>query len=288
MTDEESSDERPKLVRSDSLPATPERIVSLAPNFTEIMFALGVGDRVVGVTKYCNHPEEASERPVIGSFSNPNFEAILARDPDLVGGVISGGKREVVERLEGAGLNYVFVRMSTIGETFEGIRRLGQIVGRGERAEALTAEMRNELAELEERWSDAKPPRVLLVYGHDPLVAAGPDTFGDELLARAGAENVLADAETRYPRLDAEKLIELAPERIVDTAMAERSKARSFWNSYTSSSALGELRIVQLTGEAVMRPGPRLPRALETMGRAIHGTSDSDIESDDRILEITP
>jgi iron complex transport system substrate-binding protein len=273
---EREANETPKLVQSDDLPDEPERIVSLAPNVTEMLFALGAGDRVVARTKYCDHPEDATDLPSVGSFANPDFESIVAKEPELVVGVVSGGSKQVFERLESVEVPYLFVRTDTIDETFDGIEAVGDAIGEGKAADALTTEMRERLDELGGRWQPEEPPSVLLVYGHEPLVAAGPGTFGHQLLEAAGATNVLADADTSFPRLDIEKVVELNPDRILDTAMVNRESDDEFWRPHEAIEAVAQGRVSYLTDPVVLRPGPRLPEALERFGEALYGADGSD------------
>lgn len=267
----ESSTESPLVAKSDELPDEPERLVSLAPNVTEMLFALGIGDRVVAVTSHCDYPETVTALPSVGSFANPDFETIVAKQPDLVVGVVSGGDRGVFERLKSVDIPYAFVRTDTIGETMRGLETIGRLVGRADKASSLAERIRTQLDDLRARWNDEARPQVLLVYGHEPLVAAGPGTFGHQLLEAAGAENVLADADTQYPRLDIEKVVELRPEIIVDTARVESPGDDEFWASHTAIEAVRRDRVRYLTDPVVLRPGPRLPEALRKLGRAIHG-----------------
>ncbi len=280
--EDDAVDRSPELVESDELPADPERVVSLAPNTTEILFELGLGDRVVGVTKHCDHPEEASERPSVGSFASPDFERILAREPDLVVGTVSGGNRAVFERLDGVGVPYVFVRTDTIEETLEGIEAVGEAVGEREAGAALAEQVRRGLKRARRElkglraWAVDDPPEVLLVYGHDPLVVAGPGTFGHELLRLVGAKNVLGGAETAFPRLDIEKVIELQPDRILDTAMIEGAGQRDFWAAHEGIEAVEQGRVAYLEDAVVLRPGPRLPEALARFGEALYGEAEAE------------
>jgi iron complex transport system substrate-binding protein len=274
----EGDEERAEVVTGGELPESPERIVSLAPNVTETLFALGLGDRVVGVTKFCDYPKEAGERPSVGSFANPDLESILARKPDLVIGVISGGKKEVADRLGGIDVPYGFVRMYSVEDTFRGIGQIGRWAGAEAKADSLVEAMKSRMTEVTERWSQSSSPEVLLVYGRKPLVAAGPGTFGHQLLERAGGRNALAEAETRFPRLDIEKVVELDPDLIVDmsmgpgsdNAMGPGSEVQTYWDEQTAIPAVKRNDVVLVADPAVLRPGPRLPEALSIIARSIY------------------
>jgi len=262
-----------EVERSAGLPEDPERIVSLAPNVTETLFAVGAGDRLVGVTKYCTYPEEAKAIRSVGSFANPDFETILGREPDLVLGTISGGPRSLFEQLRRTDIPYAFVDMSTIREVYAGIRRIGAFAGHAEEARRLSAEMQGRVRAFESRWGgrEGDDPRVLLVHGHEPLVAAGPDSFGDQLLRRSGVRNVLEDAGTSYPRIDFEKVLDLDPDRILDTAADDAESGREFWGRRDTLRAVRNGDVHVLSDPVVLRPGPRLPEALRRVARAAHG-----------------
>lgn len=260
------------MVASETLPEAPKRIVSLAPNVTETLFALGVGERVVAVTNFCDYPEAVEELPSVGTFSNPDFETILARRPDLVVGVISGGDKAVADKLEQAGVPYAFLRMYSVEDTLRGLETIGELVGLPEKGDALVAEVRREMEGVGR--PEGSSPDVLLVYGHEPLVAAGPGTFGHQLVERAGGHNVLAGSDNKFPRLDMEKILELQPDRILDTSMVSDEEARAFWERQADLKAVQDDAVVHLNDPVVMRPGPRLGEALSRVSRAIQGAAD--------------
>ncbi|MFB6264443.1 MAG: ABC transporter substrate-binding protein, partial [Bradymonadaceae bacterium] len=126
-----------KVVTGGDLPDEPDRIVALGPNVVETVFALGAGERVVAVTKFADHPERATELPSVGSYVQPDFESIVSREPDLVVGVTSGGDPEIADKLEAAGVPFAFVEMSTFEQTRAAIRRIGEWIGRPDRADEL-------------------------------------------------------------------------------------------------------------------------------------------------------
>lgn len=273
-TAEGSDDATPALVQSDDLPDDADRIIALAPNVTEILYAMGLEDRVVAVSQHSDYPPEVADKPSVGNFQNPDFESMLSHEPDIVVGTTSGGDESIATRLDEANIPYFFVRMATIEETLGGIRKIGGAIGFEERAEQLAREMTARMEEISEdaqRGSSEDAPRVLVVYGREPVVAAGPGTFGHQLIERAGGVNVLADAGSKYPRVDVEKIIELDPQVILDAAgMAGDASSSDFWQQFNSVSAVREGRVEYLSDNAVMRPGPRLPDGLEIFVEAIH------------------
>jgi iron complex transport system substrate-binding protein len=275
----ESSD--PRLATSETLPDDPTRIVSLAPNLTEMLYALGLGDRVVGVTKFADHPTAVEDVEHVGTFANPDFEAILAREPDFVLGPISGGKKSTVDKLDDAGVAHAFLRIDTVDDVLWGLEKVGEWTGRTEEAAELVDSIASEMETIAQRYRDRDAPRVLMVYGHEPLVGAGPGTFGHQLLDRLGAGNVLVDFDSQYPRLDLEKVLELNPTHVVDTTMNPKAASpEAFWNRHESLTAVQNGRVAHVTDEVVLRPGPRLPEALEVLGEALYGTgSDESNES---------
>ncbi len=271
-----SESNEPRLTTSETLPDRPKRIVSLAPNITETLFALGLGDRAVGVTKFCNYPEEVDSIPSVGSFTNPDFEAILAREPDLVIGPIAGGDPSTVEKLEKAGVAHAFLRIETIDDVLWGIDKIGAWTGATERADKLTGSIENEMQSVAEQYEGQQAERVLMIYGHDPLVGAGSGTFGHQLLDRLGATNVLADLDSQHPRLDLEKVLELDPTHILDTTMSPNAPSPTdFWSQHDTITAVERDRVAHVTNDAVLRPGPRLPEAMRVLGEALYGNGDS-------------
>ncbi len=264
----------PRLVVSEDLPDRPERIVSLAPNITEILFELGAGERVVAVTRFCDYPPEAAELPKVGGVVDTDLEAILAERPELVVGVTSGGDAEVAKKLAKAGVAHAFVRMDDLEETYEGIQTIGELVDESERAEAIVAEMKKRIAEsADDGAGDADRPTVLMLYGRDPLIAAGPGTFGHELVELAGGQNVLADAKTSYPNLDVEKVISLNPERIIDASEAAKDANGDFWGQYETIDAVAAGHVYPLRDPVVLRPAPRLTEGLAKIRTAIEGSN---------------
>jgi iron complex transport system substrate-binding protein len=250
----------------------PRRVVSLAPSVTEIVFALGAGERLVGVSSYCDFPAAARDIDRVGTFLQPNLEVILAKRPDLVIAVPSPENRAAVEKLREFGLTVRVVRPEKIDEV---LRAIGVIAADLELADAgnrLVARIREDLAAVERKVSALAKRRVLMVVGRRPLIAAGAGTYQDELIAKAGGINIARDSGEAWPHLSLERVIVAAPEVIVDTGMAESEAAEgvAFWASFTTIPAVRDERVVGAGQFDLLRPGPRVAETLATLARFVH------------------
>ena len=249
--------------------ATPRRIVSLAPNITELLFAMGLGDRVVGVTRFCDFPAQARALPKIGGFVDPDLEAIVAQRPDLVLGMTSPGNEVLPQTLNRADLPHIFLRMDTLAQTVEATELLGAMLHVPAQGARQAGELR---AGLKAAAAAAAPaPTALFVLGHDPIVVAGAGTFGHELLELAGARNAAAALPSAYPVLDAEGVLALEPAIIIDATMTPDQGAPllSFWGKWAALPAVRDGRVHRFSDPSLLRPGPRLPEALHRIRAAV-------------------
>jgi iron complex transport system substrate-binding protein len=190
----------------------PQRIVSLAPSVTEMLFALGVGDRVVGVTDFCNYPPEARQKPKMGGMSNPSLEAVVSARPDLVVLTTDGNPKEFELRLEKLGIRTHVMTERRMEELPAAIRSMGRLVGAEERAERLAVDAEKRLKKF--RSMHRPRGRSLFVVWPEPLMAAGPGTAIDDAMKMLGFENIAVDADTAYPKFSLEVAIRRAPEYI--------------------------------------------------------------------------
>jgi iron complex transport system substrate-binding protein len=254
--------------------ASPERIVSLAPSVTEILFALGVGDRVVGVSTYCDYPPAAAQIDRIGTFVSPNVELILSKRPDLVIGVPSPGNREPVEMLEEMGLRVVIVEPERVAAILAAIRTIAAAVGVEDAGETLVGSIERQMKSIKARLQGAPRPKVLMVVGRRPLVAVGKGTYQDELIQLAHGTNVAAQTGERWPNLGIEFVLEQAPEVIIDAGMGseemDREAGAAFWRAFPTLPAVRDDRIYGYQAYELLRPGPRIPETLETVARYLH------------------
>lgn len=256
--------------------ASPRRIVSLAPNMTEVLFALGVGKRVVGVTRFCDYPAAARGRPKIGGFLDPSLEAVIALRPDLAVGVPNSNNRRVVERLGSLRIPVLLVEAHSLADVYRLLRVVGAAVGRRAAARELETSMRTRATRVRTRVRGVPRTRVLFAYGREPLVVAGPGSFADELLRLAGAVNVVHQGTARYPTWPLERVLAAQPEVIVEStgmgsaAAPSPAVLRARWSRYRSLPAVRSGRIYWIDPQVVARPGPRLVAGLERLARLLY------------------
>lgn len=250
-----------------------KRVVSLTPAVTETVFALGFGDRLVGVSTYCDYPPEAASIDRVGTFVTPAVERIVAKQPDLVIAEPNVGNRNPVEALRRLGLEVLIVDPDSIAQTKATFRTIAERLGAPERGQALVARVDGEIEAVAETLRGVAPRTTLFVVGRKPLIVAGSGTLQDELIGLAGGTNVGRAGGDGWPHLSIEAVIASAPEVIIDASMGSDGadeEARAFWGAFASIPAVRHGRVVVYGGGEVFRPGPRLGEALRGVARAIH------------------
>lgn len=240
------------------------RVVTLAPSLTDVVLALGAADRLVGVSRFDERPE-VSRLPRVGGFVDPSVEAVLALHPDLVLAQPGPGNRRAVETLAELGAPVLLLPLGTVADVLAAERATGKALGRAAEGEALARQLESTRSRIRARARTQRPVRVLLVYGFEPLVVAGPGGFADELLADAGAVNVAGDAASPYPVYSVERALRSRPEVILDAAdtPAGRDRLRTL-------PGLNEARWAEVPGRALLHPGPALGRGLEQLFQLLH------------------
>jgi iron complex transport system substrate-binding protein len=269
------------LDRSPADLGPPQRIVSLAPSLTETLFALGLGDRVVGVTRFCAHPPVARELPQVGGYLDPNYEALVALEPDLV--VLIPSSAETGRRLESLGIPVLPVDQHDVAGVLQSITVLAVTCGVPGRGIELRASIEERLTAVAELVAGVPRPRAVVVVGHDVgggvvrrVWAAGPDTFYDDVLEVAGGVNAVAGGISRYPELSREGLAALDPDVVLDViaGVEERGidldEIRAGWQELVELRVVREARVSILEGDVMVVPGPRLPEMVERIARALH------------------
>ena len=257
---------------------TPQRIISLAPNMTEVLFALGLGNRIVGVTSFCDYPAEAKGKPKVGGMSNPSLEAVISLKPDLVVMTIDGNPREFEERLRSLGIKTYVFRASRLRELPKGIRDLGKALGVQEEAETFAREFEAAVKRVGARegmtgtHTLSAMKRVLFIVWPEPLIAAGPGTVIDDALTLIGLDNIASDSRVSYPKYSIEEIIRRAPEVIVigrgmDHKDIEKISA-GLLKRLHSVPAVRNKRVFYVSDD-LYRLGPRTIRGIDEISRLV-------------------
>lgn len=256
------------------LDEAPERIISLAPNTTEMLFAVGLGDRVVGRTTFCDYPEEAMDVETIGSITEPNIEAIVSLEPDLI--VADGiNPMDVVERLKELDMNVVGFYPASVQETFSAMTRLGLVTGNIDESAEVVNDMEKRMDKILDLVEDKEErPQVFYEIWNDPLTTAGGDNFIDNMITLAGGENIGAEAGSGWPQFSLEDLIYLDPEVYISTphsADHQVSKEKILnRDNYEVLTAVQNERVHIINQDMVSRPSPRLIEGLKMLTAAIY------------------
>jgi iron complex transport system substrate-binding protein len=251
------------------LPDRVDRIVSLAPNLTEILFAIGLEDEIAGVTLDRDYPPEAAEKPKVGTFWQPNIEAVVAARPSLVITLGFEQQKDLAERLRRIGYNNLIVNIEKVSDLFDAIERIGTATGRQRQANELISRTRTKLHQLATLLGSDTKVRVLWVVQREPLRIAGRDTFVNEMIELAGGENAIGPTVHKYPPIGAEQVMACNADVIIESAMGpediegQRDRALQHWSKYQYLPAVASNRVYVIDGDMVSRLGPRLYEGTE-------------------------
>jgi iron complex transport system substrate-binding protein len=256
--------------RQVNLPRRPARIISLAPSVTEVLFLVGAGDRVVGVTVHCDWPEEARKLPKIGDLLNPSAELILEAKPDLVIASTAGNDRTAVLKLADLGLPVFVTAPRSVATIFDTVEQIGRVTGCEDRAAELVARMKERLDSLDRRLTGTKPVRAFYITWFEPLLAPGKGTFENDVLRHAGIESISAAIPEFYPRYSLEQVIASDP----DVILAVRHEGNPL-PDLRVLPGWRQLRAVQgnrviVVSEVFQHPSPRFLDALEELAGKLH------------------
>jgi iron complex transport system substrate-binding protein len=253
----------------------PARIVSTFPSVTETLFALGVGDRVAGVSDYCRYPPAVLSLPRVGSYIKPDAEKIARLRPDLV--VIEKSATGLSERLSALGIRHADVTIGSLADIYSMIRDIGSAVGLAGDADKLNRNIRTRLDALRAEASAGPHPNVLIVLGRTPglltnLIAVGDSTYLGELLRIAGGSNAVSGSSIPYPHISLETVVRANPDVILDASMMGtpdsqisglEQRLRQPWLEHHELKAIRNGAIFGLTSEVLVTPGPRVADAVE-------------------------
>ena len=263
---------RDMLDREVVLPALPARIVSLVPSATEILFALGADDRLVGVTRFCDYPPAARAKASVGDMLTPNLEAIVALRPDVVIVTDEGNREETFDQLRRFGIPMYLVRAQRLEDVGRVITRLGQLTGRVDAARAMVDRLQQRVAAVKRSVAPFRRPRVLYVVWPEPLIVPGRHAIVSDLIRIAGGDSITAGEGETYPRFSLEAAIARNPEVIIlaTHGAATGAAAKEKFARFASLAAVRAGRVHTADGDLVHRYTPRVADGLEALARAIH------------------
>jgi len=262
-----------QLERRVTIPDNPQRVISLAPSITEIIYALGQENRLKGVTRHSDFPIEATKIPKIGSYVRLDLERIVALNPDLCIAIKDGNPKEVIDRLDSLKIPVYVVNPRNLKTVLETILEIGNILNAGDKAETLLTNLHHRIQRVQSLITqNTYRPGVFFQIGISPIVSVGSDTFLDELIVLAGGKN-LAHGQTPYPRYSREQVLALAPEIFIVTSMARQAvfeQVKAEWRHWPSMPAVRDERIFLVDSNLFDRPSPRLVDGLELLIQLIH------------------
>lgn len=260
----------PSLITS-SYAAAPKRIISLSPSTTEILFAAGLGENIVGVTTFCDHPEEAKLKPKIGGMSNPSLEAVVSLKPDIVIMTTDGNPKEFEERLSSMKIKTYVFRARTMSELPDGIRDIGKALDEEKRFNTLASDMENALDNFKVRKHGVKK-KVLFMIWPEPLLVAGPGTAIDEAINLLGAANIAEDAVIQYPKYSIEEVVRRSPDIIFvgkGSGMNMQEEASGLLKRISYIPAVKNNKVYYV-GDGLFRLGPRVIEGLEELEKLLN------------------
>lgn len=262
----------------------PKRIVSLAPSMTEILFALGLGDNIVGVTSFCDYPEAAKAKSKVGGMSNPSLEAVLTLKPDLVVMTTDGNPKEFEQRLHALNIKTYVLRARRIAELPNGYREMGRVIGISKKAEHLARELERALERFgswvmvqkqkrarEGQGTKTDQKNVLFIVWPDPLIVAGPGTAMDDAITMLGQQNIAADALSTYPKYSLEEVIRRAPEVLIvgkGSGMDMREVSKGVLQRLASVPAVKNNAVCYVS-DNLYRLGPRVVSGIEELAACL-------------------
>jgi iron complex transport system substrate-binding protein len=263
-------DEAGRTVR---IPVSPARIVSLAPSLTESVYALGLQDRLVGDTDFCDYPPEAQKKPKVGGGINPNLEVIASLHPDLVLITKSFNRLETVRALDNLGIPSYSTDPHTVDEIISSTEKLADILGAPDAGKNLADDLQRRLAILQSKIVPLPQTRVLFVVWMQPLMSVGKSTFVADALRKAGADSIVESGQD-WPQMDLEEVVHLQPEYLVFAESHSDGGATDFDSlaitpGWRLLDAVHNHRIA-VVSEAVIRPAPRIVSVIESLARQLH------------------
>ncbi len=251
----------------------PIRIVSLAPNVTEILFSLGLDEEIVGVSIHCNFPEKAKSKVRVGSYISLDFEKVTSLKPDLIIATGVGNTRDMVDRLGKLGFQTYVIYPKNFDDILKSIAHIGQVVNREKEARMIIEGMRKRSQRVIELTKGLPRPKVFIQIGDAPVVTVGKGSFTDDLIRLAGGENIAKKEKEVYPRFGMEEILKRSPEVIVISSMnpkGDYQKILQEWTRWKTIPAVKNGRIHLIDSDLLDRPSPRIIDGLEELAKVLH------------------
>jgi iron complex transport system substrate-binding protein len=277
----DSQGEGPGPERSSAEVQQPRRIVSLSPSTTEILFALGLGDRVVGVSRYCRYPAEAREKAQVGGYLDPNYEAIVALRPDLV--VLRGGNARFVKSFRDLGVNLLEVNHDSVEGILDSMIELGRRGGVEDRARRLVDEIQTQMHRINQQTAHLARPRVIVVVERtlgsgkiQNVYVTGSDGFMNRMILLAGGKNACGDVSAAFPVVSGEGILRMNPEVIIDLVARDLQGGLSAdeilrdWRQLPDVEAVKSGRVYLVDDDYAFIPGPRFIKLVEKFAELFH------------------
>ena len=247
----------------------PDRIISLAPSTTEILFAMGLGDRIVGVTNFCDYPAEAKEKPKIGGMSNPSLEAVVSLKPDIVVMTTDGNPKEFEERLRSLKIKTYVFRARRLSELSQGIREMGLALGVKEKAESVAGQIDEAIRKFRDKRQEMRDrKKVLFIIWPEPLIVAGPGTAIDDAITLLDCENIASKAKVPYPKYSIEEIMRQAPDVIfIGKGHIDMKKISGGLLKRIAVVPAVKNGAVFYISDSIYRLGPRVIEGIEEMAK---------------------
>ncbi|MDY0041020.1 MAG: cobalamin-binding protein [Desulforhabdus sp.] len=251
----------------------PERIVSLAPDITEILFALGLDEEIAGVTEFSSYPEAAQRKPKVGSYINLSIERIVILKPDLVIGTANGNKRDTINQLARIGIPVHIINPAAFEDLFHTILEVGKITGRSSQAHRIVDDLCRRVDYIRCMMKSAKRPRVFFQIGIHPIITVGNKTIHHSLIEIAGGLNVMGETEILYPKVNIEQIIASAPDVILVSSMkrgGDFEAVKKEWKRWKEIPAVKNDKIFIVDSDLTDRFSPRIVEGLERIAALLH------------------
>jgi iron complex transport system substrate-binding protein len=261
-----------EIGRQITVKTSPQRIISLAPSITEMLFALNLADRVVGVTSYCDFPVEAKAKEKVGDTLKPNLERLIALKPDLVLISTASQLEKITAQLDQLSIPVFVLNPKTVQQVIASIRKIGEIADAPEQAATVAAAMQQRI-DAARLPLTIRPPKVLYILQLNPLITAGQNTFINDLITSAGGSSISGEEKADYPQFSREAVIARAPEVIIipESHGTELVNVEAVRQAFAITPAVKNNRLVRINPDLIDRPGPRIVEGLEALRAGIHG-----------------